>query len=81
MAYGRDTLQTGRKRIGRRSKAPRHETIGAFVLIRPTKDASPTWPKANPTHVLPRAITRRVACAKTGAYLKSFGSRPEAVAR
>lgn len=76
MPYGRDKLNTGRRKRGRsKTREARHNTLSAFVLI--PSSGPPTWPKDNPTRALPRAIPKRVARAKTGIYLKQFGSRPE----
>lgn len=76
-----------RKKIGRRSRPPRRETLGAFSLIPPADNAPKTWPRANPTIALPRAISRhqykaaaRLKAKGGSAYLKQWGSRPGALA-
>ena len=36
-----------------------------------------TWPQVDPTVRLQRVVSRRSARAKSGTYLKAYGSRPE----
>ena len=38
---------------------------------------APSWPKAQPTISLPRAVPERWRKTKSGDYLKAWGSRPE----